>query len=151
MAWADWLNGMRRRFLSDPVRGTALSRTRRARVLRGESTEIARMVERLEDRSLMTATPQVIDLSPGYGDSNPKNLMQVDGALFFTTSSYSGSGLWKSDGTAAGTVKLLATVGDSRRDVDRAIDLRERRIVTDSCQKLHRSRRCAIRFPKPRP
>ena len=42
MAWADWLNGMRRRFLSDPARGTALTRTRRARVLRGESTEIAR-------------------------------------------------------------------------------------------------------------
>ena len=44
---------------------------------------------------------------PTYGGSNPTNLLNVNGTLYFTADDgINGRELWKSDGTAAGTVLL---------------------------------------------
>src|SRR5262249_25509949 len=53
-------------------------------------------------------TVLVKDIFAGPSDSNPYDLTNVGGTLFFTTYSGTGSGntLWKSDGTDAGTVAL---------------------------------------------
>jgi ELWxxDGT repeat protein len=54
-------------------------------------------------------TKLVTDINPGPGWSNPENLTQVGGTLFFTAYDDSnGYQLWKTDGTAAGTVKLTS-------------------------------------------
>ncbi|HVC93403.1 MAG TPA: ELWxxDGT repeat protein [Pirellulales bacterium] len=47
-------------------------------------------------------TVLVKDIVPGTASSNPENLTNVNGTLFFTV----GNSLWKSDGTAGGTVEL---------------------------------------------
>jgi ELWxxDGT repeat protein len=45
------------------------------------------------------------DIHPGAGDSTPANLTRVNGTLFFTANDgVHGIELWKSDGTAVGTV-----------------------------------------------
>ncbi|MEG4166616.1 MULTISPECIES: ELWxxDGT repeat protein, partial [unclassified Microcoleus] len=45
------------------------------------------------------------DIFPGIGGSNPENLTNVNGVLYFIPiTPYKGQELWKSDGTAAGTV-----------------------------------------------
>jgi ELWxxDGT repeat protein len=50
---------------------------------------------------------QVADLEPGAGSSSPQDLTAAGGLLFFTAdTSGSGRELWKSDGTAAGTVPV---------------------------------------------
>jgi ELWxxDGT repeat protein len=64
-----------------------------------------------------TGIALVKDIYPGgiydeYGgwhgpfSSSPGNLTNVNGTLFFSASDSSGRGLWKSDGTAAGTVQV---------------------------------------------
>src|SRR4051812_3683854 len=72
-------------------------------------------VESLEERALLTVLPVlpatsvalVQDLAPGAATSNPANLTNVGGALYFTTTdSVSAAKLWKTDGTADGTVLL---------------------------------------------
>ena len=82
-----------------------------------------------------SGTTMVKDIYPGsttsttitifgyYGDeyktvtfpngSYPSNLTNVNGALYFTTSDGNGTELWKSDGTAAGTVSVTGVVGPS--------------------------------------
>lgn len=59
----------------------------------------------------------VADIVPGAGGSDPRNLVAVNGTLFFTaTDAVHGRELWKSDGTAAGTVlvkDILPGAGDS--------------------------------------
>ena len=50
-------------------------------------------------------TVKVKDINPGNDASNPENLTDVNGTLFFTTDDgTNGRELWKSDGTEAGTV-----------------------------------------------
>jgi ELWxxDGT repeat protein len=44
-----------------------------------------------------------------YGQSAPFALINVGGTLFFTNASSSGTELWRSDGTAAGTILLKVT------------------------------------------
>ena len=56
-------------------------------------------------------TGLVKDIYPGYQGSTvassfPNNLLNVDGTLYFFASGTSGAGLWKSDGTEAGTVLI---------------------------------------------
>jgi ELWxxDGT repeat protein len=66
----------------------------------------------LEDRTLLSAAKLVDLINPHTLSSNPGNLTRVNGQLFFTASDGgSGGGLWKSDGTAAGTV-LVKAFGD---------------------------------------
>ena len=63
------------------------------------------------------ATPQpvvamVADLLPGALGSDPQDLTAMNGTLFFTARDGShGRQLWKSDGTAAGTVMLTNVTG----------------------------------------
>ena len=55
----------------------------------------------------------VADLAPGAASSNPSMVVGFKGAVFFTASTGSTSGLWRSDGTAAGTQLLTAKVSVS--------------------------------------
>ncbi|NPC80855.1 HYR domain-containing protein, partial [Pyxidicoccus fallax] len=51
------------------------------------------------------------DLAPGRRDSNPSRFTAMNGTLFFTASTGPfGRELWKSDGTAAGTVVVFSPV-----------------------------------------
>jgi ELWxxDGT repeat protein len=84
------------------------------RTVRAKSKAAARpsrirlQVETLEDRCLMAAglsASLVADITPGAASSSPYNLTTVNSTLYFGASDpTNGSGLWKSDGTAAGTV-----------------------------------------------
>jgi ELWxxDGT repeat protein len=63
--------------------------------------------ERLEDRRMLSGAPQLIDINPSPEQgSGPAYLVDVDGTLFFSAASTGGRGLWKSDGTQAGTVLI---------------------------------------------
>ncbi len=69
---------------------------------------VSAMAERLEERCLLSSTAQLvqdINTVPITAGSVPSNLIDINGTLYFTAStSTTGSELWKSDGTAAGTV-----------------------------------------------
>lgn len=59
-------------------------------------------------------TRMVVDLTPGLGGtgSNPRNLTNVDGALYFTATAGTGANaLWTTDGTAAGTARVTDGTG----------------------------------------
>jgi ELWxxDGT repeat protein len=59
-------------------------------------------------------TFQVKDIAVGAGDSNPSHLTNVNGTLYFIARDASGVyGLWKSNGTTAGTVQVRAFPGDT--------------------------------------
>jgi len=64
----------------------------------------------LEDRRLLAVDlPPLLDINtrPVQSSSSPQNLVDVGGTVFFTaTTATSGSALWKSDGTDAGTVMV---------------------------------------------
>jgi ELWxxDGT repeat protein len=49
-------------------------------------------------------------ISKSPGSSDPNNLTNVNGTLFFIATDGNGYELWKSDGTAAGTVSVVANV-----------------------------------------
>jgi ELWxxDGT repeat protein len=50
---------------------------------------------------------QVADIAPGIADSGPLSLTNVNGTVFFTADDgTNGTELWKSDGTAGGTVMM---------------------------------------------
>lgn len=59
-----------------------------------------------------TGTNMVKDLFPGPKGATPglpaRSFTNVNGVLFFTANSHTGYSLWKSDGTAAGTVSISA-------------------------------------------
>ena len=67
-------------------------------------------VECLEPRQLLAADFQLvkdIDTAPSTASSDPKNIVEVNGVGFFAASTLTtGAELWKSDGTAAGTVQM---------------------------------------------
>src|SRR6516225_438804 len=104
-----WLTKL---FASSPNASGRL-RARRPRSTRRLRTAVL-AVEPLEDRCLLSAS-FVKDINPFSVGSNPQNLTDVDGTLFFTANDGSGPELWKTDGTAAGTVlvKALATTSPS--------------------------------------
>lgn len=62
-------------------------------------------------------TMMVTDLTPGYSNTYPGFLTDVNGVLYFAIeysfSLAAISGLWKSDGTAGGTVKVAGTYSNS--------------------------------------
>jgi len=53
-----------------------------------------------------TGTVLVKDINPGAANSNPQNMNNINGELFFSATTSTGTGLWKSDGTDAGTVLI---------------------------------------------
>lgn len=63
--------------------------------------------ETLEQRQLLAADPQLLfDINPN-GDSNPREFVEVGTSTFFVASDgVNGTELWKTDGTAAGTVMV---------------------------------------------
>ncbi|MDB5388291.1 MAG: hypothetical protein JWM11_3937 [Planctomycetaceae bacterium] len=76
--------------------------------------------ERLEDRLMLSAAAVLVkDINPlpGFSDSNPSDLTEVNGTLFFSaTNGTAGYELWKSNGTASGTVQvkdIFPGAGDS--------------------------------------
>jgi ELWxxDGT repeat protein/VCBS repeat-containing protein len=52
-------------------------------------------------------TPALVrDIAPLSSDANPANLVNFNGTLFFRANDGTGTALWKSDGTIAGTVRV---------------------------------------------
>jgi ELWxxDGT repeat protein len=81
-----------------------------ARPLPGQRTRrTALLVEALEDRTLPSGTPQMlVDVNHNTFGSNPTDLVAIGSSVFFSADGGThGYGLWKSDGTAAGTTLLL--------------------------------------------
>ena len=54
------------------------------------------------------AAQMVTDINPGAGGSAPTDLTAFDGAAYFVASGGGGSQLWRSDGSAAGTVAITS-------------------------------------------
>ena len=85
-------------------------RSRRGPVVRRRTTRPSRArlhVEPLEDRCLLASSLSaslVADIDPGYLSSRPTDLTNVNGSLYFAAGNGSTYGLFKSDGTAAGTM-----------------------------------------------
>jgi ELWxxDGT repeat protein len=52
------------------------------------------------------ATTLVSNIRSGVASSNPTNLVSFNGQVFFRADDGTGSALWRSDGTSAGTVKV---------------------------------------------
>ena len=77
---------------------------------RGKSADRTRrlFLELLEDRRLLALDPQLVaDVNPTFDGpgSEPDELVDVNGVVYFRASTLStGNELWKSDGTADGTV-----------------------------------------------
>jgi ELWxxDGT repeat protein len=62
----------------------------------------------------VAGTQLVRDFSPGLGYPTPGGLTNVNGTLFFSANDgTNGSELWRSDGTAGGTVQVKDIVGGS--------------------------------------
>jgi ELWxxDGT repeat protein len=74
----------------------------------------------LEDRTVPSGTPElVLDINPNTYGSNPSQIVAVGSTAYFTTTDYaSGNGLWKSNGTAAGTVLLKNVTASSLTNVN---------------------------------
>ncbi len=68
--------------------------------------DIRPAIELLEDRSLLSGLPELVkDINSVGASSGPTQMIDVNGTLFFiATTPTTGSELWKSDGTVAGTV-----------------------------------------------
>lgn len=75
------------------------------------------MAETLEPRALLSSTPAMVaDIIPGPDSSIPRNLVAIGSTVYFTADDgIHGQELWKSDGTAAGTmmVKDINVAGSS--------------------------------------
>ncbi|HXU34317.1 MAG TPA: ELWxxDGT repeat protein [Thermoanaerobaculia bacterium] len=59
-------------------------------------------------------TRRVADLVPGPGSSTPRNLVAVGDGIYFFAADGAGEGLYKSDGTQAGTVRVSDLAGVSQ-------------------------------------
>ncbi|MFN0054661.1 MAG: ELWxxDGT repeat protein [Planctomycetales bacterium] len=66
------------------------------------------MAETLEARALLSSTPAIVaDIMPGSDTSNPQNLLAIGSTTYFTANDGEhGLELWKTDGTAAGTMMV---------------------------------------------
>lgn len=105
MRLRHWMSGLR-------LVSTIFRRNGRRLSQRGirlqKAAEIVRSdAEFLEGRALPSGTPLLLDINPGDSPSNPLNLTNVNGTLFFVANDGThGAELWKSDGTTAGTTMV---------------------------------------------
>jgi ELWxxDGT repeat protein len=76
------------------------------------------VLERLEDRLLPSGTPRLLkDINLGSASSNPSGFIAVGSETFFTADDGThGRQLWKTDGTAAGTVMVTDITTSSVSD-----------------------------------
>ena len=73
-----------------------------------------RHFESLEQRNLLSGTPSLLlDVHRGRASSWPTEFVDVDGTTFFAAADRAGTGkgLWKSDGTEAGTEGTYNPIG----------------------------------------
>ncbi len=104
MGWNDWLQSVRNLCVTGRPAAASLSWRSGRDTISGRA-DMSRVTEQLEDRSLLSAPPQVLDVAPGAASSNPGNFLVINDTLFFTaTTQANGTELWKTDGTVAGTV-----------------------------------------------
>ena len=110
----NWLQCVRN-FLHQPRSQRRSRRRWLGNGLTGRLQEVRLTAERLEERTLLSGTNLVRDINEqpiindvaGTVDSGPIDLIEINGTLFFTADTpESGRELWKSDGTAAGTVRV---------------------------------------------
>src|SRR4051812_12663058 len=99
MARPQWLQALAKSwFASGSKKGRKLSNRR------ASDRPAPLRIEHLEDRLAPTAN-LLKDINPGSGNSTPTILTNVNGTMYFSASDgATGQELWKSDGTAAGTV-----------------------------------------------
>src|SRR5688500_831769 len=73
-----------------------------------KSPKFPRPIEPLESRRLLAAVPQLVaDLSPRPKGSDPSKFVEFNGALYFHATHHElGRGLWRTDGTRAGTTMV---------------------------------------------
>ena len=124
--WRRWCNSLRSARPTGPV-----SRARPRRRPLG--------LEALEDRVTPSLTPQmVLDINTNTLSSNPSGMVAIGSTAYFTADDgVHGLELWKSDGTAAGTV-LVKDINPGSASSDPSVaDERERHAV------LHGQRRHA--------
>jgi ELWxxDGT repeat protein len=96
MSFSSWLRSLRSRLGYQshlPARRVRMARRRLS-------------FEALEDRTLLSASPHMLmDIAAGAASSSASNFTASGSLVFFTANDgVSGSELWKTDGTAAGTV-----------------------------------------------
>src|SRR5262245_45389880 len=75
---------------------------------KGQARSPIRVIEALEQRARLSTRAQLVrDINTFDDDSNPTAMVTVNGVAYFAASEPSGGlELWKSDGTAAGTVRV---------------------------------------------
>ncbi len=102
--WRRWWSG-----------GRAGKRGRPA--VRGGPRSLRFQVEQLEDRTLLSGAQLLADIYPGSPSSNPNYLVVIGTETYFAANDgIHGTELWKSDGTAAGTVEV-STAASNPQDL----------------------------------
>ena len=87
------------------TRAHSLGQRSRLGIASPRTTKCDLTIELLEPRTLLSGLPTMIDIAVGAGASSPQEFTNVNNIVFFVAStSTEGEELWKSDGTAAGTV-----------------------------------------------
>ena len=112
------------------------SRRRNARkaATNGNSRLTRLRLEALEARLLPSLTPSLLkDISPGAASSSPHNFADVSGTAYFVANDgVHGAELWKSNGTAAGTVMVADINPGSGSSSPLRPDERQRHVVLRS-------------------
>jgi ELWxxDGT repeat protein len=77
-------------------------------IVRGAPQRRPLLVEQLEDRRLLSGTPQLLaDINPGAAFSNPSQMVVIGSTTYFAANDGThGNELWKTDGTPAGTMRV---------------------------------------------
>src|SRR5579884_159861 len=98
--WRRWWSGVRAGKRIRPV-------------ARGGPRSLRFQVEQLEDRTLLSGAQLLADIYPGSASAYPNDLVVIGTETYFAANDgIHGTELWKSDGTAAGTVLVSSAVSN---------------------------------------